>query len=287
MSELFIFLHPVTCGGKTFTDLLARFFWQHEIIVAKNVQDQLYDPYLITPLKRREDRNRALLEEYRHHKERLRLVRGHFHIAYHQRRVWGDRGDIRHLTLLREPVARFISHSHYEFTDMETLRRAEKVPEIDFNLLTTYLSGCETYCATTDDLATAKENLSHYDFVGITEDYDDFIRTFCKRFSFPYLDWTCLNQYRRQKHTIPDDVKARIRELSALDMELYEHGKALFAEQVEKYRQAPLREPTRMEKVLFRLRDIDRHRRRAQRLVRKIVSGHRIVRLEFPDYMIG
>ena len=172
---------------------------------------------------------------------------------------------------------------------MEALRLAERTPEVDFNLLTTYLSGCETYCATENDLARAKENLRRYDFIGITENYDDTMKTFCKKFSFPYLDWTCLNQYAFPQRTtpIPDDVKARIKELSYMDLELYEYGKALFAKQVEQYRQVPLQAPTRMDKVLFRLRDFDRWRGKAQRFAKRIVSGHRTVQLDFPDWVTG
>ena len=269
MNDLMVFTHIVCTGGGAFSDLLDKYFWQGSIITSKNIAHQLGRPELNTPLKRRDDRNDDILQQYRQRKNRTKVIRGHYHLAYGDREVW-QKEPLKFLTFLREPVKRFISHGHYLMTDMDILSRLEKIPEIDFNLQTTYLSGCKTLCATEQDLEIAKRNLEKYDFIGITEEYDDSIELFCKIFSLPYIGWEHnTNAVTKKKNKIPQGVQDRIRELSALDIELYEYGKKLFLQKFEQHKNVELIEPGRFDQVLMKARTVDQYRAKGQRFVKR------------------
>lgn len=286
MENLLVFTHPVVAGGTTFSDFLDLYFWQHETVFAKNVTDQLTVAQLDTPLKRRNDRDASIIETF-HRNKKLKLIRGHHHLAYNRRHLWVDR-ETKFITILRNPVSRFISHSHYLVVDLEILESLTKIPEIDFNLQTTYLSGCKSLCATHDDLEIAKKHLDVYDFIGITEYYDDSVKLFTRIFSLPYFGWR-KNKYHvtKKKNAVPQEVKERIKELSHLDVELYEHAKALFKEKFEKYKNVRLIPPTRTDKFLMTLRKMDQYRAKGQRNIQGKLRKNFNQQSRLEEYLIN
>lgn len=92
------------------------------------------------------------------------------------------------------------------------------------------------YASAADDpaaLTRARAVLEQYDFVGIHEEFADSLDVMCHRFGWPAIDdIPVVNRARRRKslEETSAEVRARIRALNALDIELYEHGRRLFAE---------------------------------------------------------
>lgn len=266
--DLVVYTHPVVTGGTTFSDMLDKYFWQKDILLARNVADQRLQAELDTPMKRRDNRDAALIHGYAK-PPRAKLVRGHHHLAHNRRQVWGDRS-VKYITLLRHPVSRFISHSRYAVNDLETLAKLRGNDQIDFNHQTTYVSGCDTLAARPEDLETAKANLECYFFVGITEHYEESMQLFAKLFGLPYVGWS-YNKYHvaKKKSPIPEAVKEKIAEYAALDMELYDYAVEIFRRKQREAVHVPLLKPSATQKLLFKLRTLDQYRAKGKRYLRE------------------
>jgi hypothetical protein len=82
-----------------------------------------------------------------------------------------------------------------------------------------------------DALAVAKNNLSErFDFIGIAEDYAISTQRLCSLLRLPYpasIPMENRTPQRKAVHEIEPETIALIRELNAMDLELYEFGKGL------------------------------------------------------------
>jgi hypothetical protein len=270
---LTVFTHMVCTGGTTFTDMMDNYYWQYEVLMTRDIWEFGPKSWPDTSLERRQRITEEMLSRYRRHPNRIRLVRGHHHVSYDQRQIWGPR-PVEYITMLREPVARFISHSGYGTTSLEALRELEEHPSVNFNLQTTYLCGCPELCASSEaNLELAKKNLAQYKLVGITERFDDSVELYTKLFGYPHVGW---RQNPRvvspRKPPIPDEVRERIRERSHMDVRLYEFAKTLLAEQLESMRAVPPREARHRDRLMYRIRQADLSRFRGVRYVRKLIQ---------------
>lgn len=266
---LIVFTHIGCTGGAAFGNLLDAYFWQYQ-----SLRTKLYVDHAELPgeLERRADRTASLIDEYRRRQNAIRVVRGHFHVPYDRRDIW--QRPVRYVTFLRDPVRRFISHQGYRVTDFDKLAALKNKPEVDFNLQTTYLSGCDSLCASEKDLALAKKNITGYSFVGITEEFDKSVELFTKTEGLPFIGWWHEKRtVTKTKPSIPEAVQDEIRRLAWMDVELYDLAKTQFSEQLARYDSIPLRGPRLSERIVYPLRKADFHRSRAVRQLRRIVLG--------------
>lgn len=265
-APLIVFTHIGCTGGAAFGNLLDAYFWQRQSIRTKLFVDQ---PKLPSALDRRADLTASLVAEYRKRLQATRVVRGHFHVSYDRRDIW--QRPAHYVTFLRDPVKRFISNQGYSVTDMGKLAALSSNPEVDFNLQTTYLSGCDTLCATERDLELAMNNLRHYTMIGITEKFDASVELFTKVENLPYIGWWHEKRtVTKVRPNIPEEVRENIRRLAWMDVALYELGSTLLSDQLAQYESVPLRPPSQSERVLSRLRRLDFQRSRVVRQLKRV-----------------
>ena len=257
--DLVIFTHTVNTGGSTFRDFLCKYNWQHEGIASLNIADVLVNTSLDTPMKRRHYMETVMLDEYTKKKNKINLIYGHHHLGMNRENLFTPR-NVKYIVLLRDPIKRFIAHSHYLLTSKEIVNELINHPEVDFNLQTTYVSGigCQKLMADKTDLENAKSYLEKYFFIGLMEQYDASVELFCKQFQLPFNGYT-YNTHRvtKVKNKIPNEVIEILKEKCKLDIELYEFGKSLFEKKLEAYKNTASIVPTTKDKVLFFLKTYD------------------------------
>jgi hypothetical protein len=159
------------------------------------------------------------------------------------------------LTFLREPVARMISeidqaqredehqlqnkHDHFADIPILELLTDKKFVRRFGNKQVRFLSKDSLHDTkvTPDDLALAKERLTELAFFGLTERFDDSLKLLSHTFDFgPIVDFETRNVSPRRTDRLAGlsqenlDVLA---EVNRFDLELYEFGKALFAERLQ------------------------------------------------------
>src|SRR5688572_23706339 len=80
-------------------------------------------------------------------------------------------------------------------------------------------------------LALAKQNLAKVDIVGLTERYEDFLDLIVDRFGWEVNRGVRAN-VAPPEHELPasDELRRRIAEDNAIDVELYEHAVQIVAE---------------------------------------------------------
>lgn len=268
-APLIVFTHIGCTGGAAFGNLLDAYFWQRQSLRTKLHADQ---PGLRSELERRADRTASLVDDYRKRQREARIVRGHFHVSYDKRDIW--QRPVHYVVFLRDPVRRFISHQRYSIGDLDKLAALRDNSEVDFNFQTTYVSGCDALCATEKDLALAKENLTQYTMVGITEQFDAAVELFTKIENLPYIGWWHEKRtVTKVRPNIPEVVQDEIRRLAWMDIELYELGKRLFADRLAAYAGIPLRRPSPAERLLYPLRKMDFQRSRMVRQLKRVARG--------------
>ena len=173
--------------------------------------------------------------------DEIRLVAGHFPLCTTQ--LLG--GGFTTLTLLREPVERTLSYlRHFRastpeasdkpleeiYEDPVRFRRlvhnhmvkmfALKPSEMDSGMMT------EIHF-TPAHLARAKEQLATVDVLGLSERFEDFRVELVQRFGWQLGDTIYANRTPHVK--VPAELRARIANDNALDVELYEFARQLTA----------------------------------------------------------
>lgn len=177
----------------------------------------------------RQERNQQLLDLDSVSDEQLGTydyLSGHFPFGIHRRLA----RPALYISLLRDPVARLLSQvrfglDHRKWSrDTSVAALIEQGRLID-NLQTRQIAGIADRGApcTAATLATALENLgSHYAVVGVTERFDDMLKTL-----ITLLDWPDIAYSDRQVSIAPSDpeLELRVRRAAeryfAFDMELY------------------------------------------------------------------
>jgi hypothetical protein len=228
-----IFLHLPKAGGSTMQDILVR---QYR-----------------TGFGFRFTGDRAELRAFRALPERVRarfdLLHGHVHFGIHQ---WVPDPAV-YVTMLRDPVDRVISHyyfvlshpGHYVYKKASRLSLKEYAAtkpthEID-NDMVRWLTAREHFevrlgKVTRSMLDEAKWNLEFAVSVfGLMERFDESLLCFQRALwwsDVSYREMKNVNKNRPPLAEIPPDALDAIREANALDVELYEHAKALFEEQL-------------------------------------------------------
>jgi hypothetical protein len=224
MAETLIFLHIAKAGGTTFEHLLARHYPPGATYALDN-----WDT--LAAIQRLKNTPPADLAH-------VRLLKGHMPFGLHEYLP----GPARYITFLRHPVERLLSmyyfiqrtpeHYLYEAVTgqgltVEQFVRSGLSPELD-NAQVKAISGNFTHYGqcTRADLEQAQRNVEQwFEVVGITERYDESLLLMRRA-----LRWRGWPTYKRANVTaqrpaakqVPASALAAIRDVNALDMELYE-----------------------------------------------------------------
>jgi hypothetical protein len=209
---------------------------------------QLIGPDVLSP-------HIAINEEIEYHIDpndlaRYRIIYGHIGV------VWNDiiGPNRRWMTLLRDPVDRVLSQYYFwrnavpPSPHLPHVNAAQTLPLNEFLASRNYmvLQGNENVqtwfladdlraryrkVPPCDALALAKQNLAErFDFIGIADDYASSAQRLCRLLgvacpaAIPMENRT---PQRKAMHEVEPETIASVRELNAMDLELYEFGKAL------------------------------------------------------------
>jgi hypothetical protein len=158
-------------------------------------------------------------------------VSGHFPFGIHTRL---SRPSL-YVTLLRDPVMRLLSNIRFGLDrgkwprDVSVAALVEQGRLID-NMQTRQLAGVadRTSPCTGKTLALALENLrSHYAVVGVTERFDDTVKSLITLFGWPDIAYSDLQVSRAPSdHTLESKVRDAAERYFAFDMELHAYASA-------------------------------------------------------------
>lgn len=225
-----IFLHIPKTAGTTLNRIIE---WQYNPLTIFTM-----DPYRIraTP-----ERLKKLSEQRR---RRLRVVRGHLYYGVHEYLPQGA----TYITMLREPVARFFSAYYFlQRRPLHPMHRkvtTERIGVEDFIRLTPHRQNlqCSLLAGVKNNgicderiLEQAKENLvKSFSVVGICERFEESLMLIAKTFDWnvPFYENRKVSKTRRP--AVDPAAIEMIREHNRLDLELYDFGKSLFAENLRK-----------------------------------------------------
>jgi hypothetical protein len=224
-----IFLHIPKTAGTTLNRIIE---WQYNPFSIFTM-----DPYRIRATAERLEK----LPEQR--RRRLRVVRGHLYYGVHKFLPQGA----TYITMLREPVARFLSSYYFiQRRPLHPMHRkvtTERVGVEDFIRLTPHRQNlqCRLIAGIKSEgkcdernLDQAKENLmKSFSVVGICERFEESLVVIAKSFNWkiPFYENRKVSKTRPQVELSAIEM---IREHNRLDLELYEFGKNLFQEMVAK-----------------------------------------------------
>ena len=181
--------------------------------------------------------------------EPYRLIAGHFSLPSHARLSAGRYS----MTLLREPIRTIFSTYTFwrgvpennlvtskakELSFASFVRYFEHSPGIISNPYTHHFAGIGHEFAddNTDGpslLATAKHNLSVFDFIGICEEYERSAQLLCHELGWQLptpLPHENRSGSEKKLASIDEPTMQFLRERNQLDFELYEYGVTLFQE---------------------------------------------------------
>src|SRR5256885_10562496 len=233
-AQTVIFLHIPKTGGATLHKILEKNYKRDEILTFDG-----------SCHRSEVERFAKLLAAQR---ARYRLIKVHLFFGLHE----FVPGNSTYVTFLREPIDRglsfyslALSHSdHYlhrllieEKLELTTLLERRATPEL-FNHQTRLIAGESDLQRPVDrhSLERAKKNLrSHFSFVGVMEEYDAGLVLLSRVLGHGLSPYRKSNVGREKIRAENIDKKAReaLRDANALDLELYQFARALFASRRE------------------------------------------------------
>jgi len=234
--EALIFLHIPKTAGTTLNRIIEWQYSPFEIFTM--------DPYRIraTPerLKRLSERRRR----------RLRMVRGHMFYGIHECLPQGA----TYITMLRDPVPRALSAYYFILRrPLNPFHRKVKRERLGIedcvrlfpqrnNLQSRLIAGVkDTAIADERLLDMAKEHLiKSFSVVGISERFEESLMLIATTFDWEIPFYKNCKVSKTQPQINPGTVEM-IRDHNRLDVELYEFGKGLFEESLQK-KEAAVRE---------------------------------------------
>ncbi len=250
MPDIFYFLHIPKTAGTTFNfSVLPQLFTEEEICPAYSYRQlcqialselsryRLYRGHFYYPLYR-------LLPSYPMHMTFLRepverVLSSYNHICrdpehFSHREVLALKGGLGEF--VRNP--KFLSPDFQvaalacDFDPAEAWARAKAENSDRFDEDAAILGEITKRVPTRQDLAIARRRLADFEFVGITEHFNESMSLLCGTFGWsPIPAYESLNvapatKIRREE--LPRDVLDTILQMHALDLELYEYARSLF-----------------------------------------------------------
>jgi hypothetical protein len=227
--EALIFLHIPKTAGTTLNRIIERQYSPFEIFTM--------DPYRIRATPERLKR----LPEGR--RRRLRMVRGHMFYGIHECLPQGA----TYFTMLRDPVRRTLSAYYFILRrPLNPFHRKVKKERLGIedclrlfpqrnNLQCRLIAGVkDTAIADERLLDKAKENLTKsFSVVGISERFEESLMLMATTFEWEILFYKNWKVSKTRPQIAPSTVEM-IRNHNRLDVELYEFGKGLFEESLQK-----------------------------------------------------
>lgn len=269
VNELIIFTHSICSGGGDLTRFIQKSFFVKNMLCGTDPKGQA----LNTAKKRMDARTSDLIRRYKKKLESNRSVNfiyGHTPFIMNSESIFNRK--IHNITMLRDPIKRFISHHRRDINNNNSLQAFKEWVKwiengkhdlgykwVEFNHQTDMFSGYQSELMSTNDLKQAKENLKKFTFIGLTEEYDNSVELLTKIFHFPYTYRKPLTKYKAKNViTIDPSIVQYIKEKSHFDIDLYEYGKKIYEKQKSKYKDVALISPTNIDKYLtYPIKDID------------------------------
>jgi hypothetical protein len=232
MSNRFFFVHIQKTGGSSLIHRVRRSFTPAEVYPSEGEIGQVDPAITVEYLQRRWLRGH----------DTIRFVAGHFPLCTVE--LLGSR--FATLTLLREPVERTLSFlRHYaKVTPMEHPLTSEEIYDDPFRFhglihnhavkmlsMTTdeMTAGVLTHVNfTPEHLRRAQDNLATMSLVGLQERFETFCAELTCRFGWRLGDPEYWNQ--TQPSPVSKAFRQRIAEDNAMDLELYEFGRAVVSQ---------------------------------------------------------
>lgn len=150
---------------------------------------------------------------------------------------------VSYFTLLREPVARVLSHYGFSvgrYRPGDTSLAGHMAAHVEANLQTRLLAGPPDQIASlspAERLERARHNLRACAVVGLTERFDETMMLLRKAYGWrmPFYERRNVGKQRLSREDLPAEVIRQIEADNSLDMALYADAQELFAAQVRRY----------------------------------------------------
>lgn len=270
-----IFLHLPKTGGLTLHKMLAHKFPgnQFKVFHTKQYSPEELESHKTFVKMMENPLLRAMYYKWHSKYRRLqkiiadpetRCIRGHFDLSI----MPFFPKDTTMITLMRDPLARIVSHYYYYQRNEEPDQRLRalalstslldwvtrsNLTEMD-NGMTRRISGdLNLPCGklTSATLEKAKENLSRFAVVGLTERFEESQILIHRAIDLPYTRYTSANvrNSAERRTEIPAGTLDLVREYNHYDIELYAYAQQLLEQslarldmpaELEKLRNAPL-----------------------------------------------
>ena len=263
------FIHVVASAGGDFAYYLQYLYKPNSFICVPDIKKGCSLNTPILRAKYREDLLKKQFDDRTKKGDEINLIYGHIPYLKNYKKLFHN--EFNCITLLRDPVKRFVSSYRKYINQNNTLREFKELTkswkslpgdlpsqanDMNFNLQTAFISGFHEYGTcyknmTDEILNIAKKNLEEFFFVGISDYFDDSVKLFSKLTSNKYIYHKPLKKYKA-KNVIPinPDILKYIKEKSYYDNSLYEYAKDMFFEIKNKYENRKLIIPSKSEKYL-------------------------------------
>ncbi len=242
-SDLVVFVHIPKTAGTTLNALLAHHYSADQIyeIMMRGMSVTTSTPLISASKIRR-------LKRALKHDDELRVIHGHFDLSLGK--LLPTRAKL--VTLLRDPVERAISHYfHYrkmQFDPINPLAMRSSLSEWVGNCGLVEMDNGQTRRLAGDMdkpfgqvtqamLERAKENLSRFSVVGLTERFEETQVLLNKTFDWPLYRYTPRNvsELRLHRSEVSDQDVRFIMDCNRFDMELYRFAAELLEQAVSRF----------------------------------------------------
>lgn len=234
IDQKIFFLHVPKCGGSSIRNAIENSF--NFSSRTKNNNFHLEDTAAVSAANTLEkpiiEYKRDFLNYCMAHKS-YRYISGHFAYSEKAMQAYGDQW--KHVTLLRDPVAKWFSQyfynrhkqkDHYKLDcSLEDFLKTDGAVRLGRNYSYLLVDGISSEAAATDDaIDQAIKNLEKFSLVGVLEELDwfceDFQAIFGAKLEIRKYNKSPLSKNKRSQQ-ITDDIRAQVEEICQPNMRVY------------------------------------------------------------------